>query len=205
MQLTGKASIRGALTVLTATLLGSGAVQAVDENQLESSILLYSETDRVNAAEGIVSYSRAIKGNRILNARLTFDALTGASPSGATPSGEIQTYTRPSGNGTYTVTAGEIPLDDTFRDTRFSFDAGLTQPLNRETSLVFGTHVSGEHDYFSLGGNIGFTRDFKPAQHHTFSLGGLFTRCYPARGWRARTAGLNGRHTARRQRVKTGR
>jgi hypothetical protein len=160
MQLTPKASIRGALTAITAALLGSGAAQAAEDNRVESSILLYSETNRVQAAEGLVGLTHLFKGDRLLNVRLTLDGLTGASPNGATPSSRVQTFTRPSGNGGYSLPAGEIPLDDTFRDTRYSVDGSLTLPLDRLTSVVFGAHFSGEHDYTSLGANIGFTRDF---------------------------------------------
>ena len=174
MQLTGKASIRGALTAITTALLGTVAVQAADGDKLESSLLIYSETDRVQAAEAIVNYSRALAGGRMLTGRFTIDGLTGASPSGATPSSGIQSFTRPSGNGLYNAAPGEIPLDDTFKDTRFSFDGSFTQPLDRMTSLVFGAHVSSEHDYTSLGGNIGFSRDFNK-RNTTLSLSTAFS------------------------------
>lgn len=159
MQLSAKPSIRGALTAITAALLGAGAVHAAGENKVESSLLLYSEVNRVQAAEGIISFSRALKGDRLLNARLTLDGLTGASPNGATPSNGIQTFTRPSGNGSYTVPGGEIPLDDTFKDSRFGLTGSLTQPLSRVASLVFGSHLSAEHDYTSFGADVGFTLD----------------------------------------------
>lgn len=160
MQLSGKATLRGALAAITATLLGNGVVHAEGDNRVESSILLYSEVNRVQAAEGIVSLTRALKGGRLFNARITLDGLTGASPNGATISGQIQTFTGASGNSSYTAKPGEIPLDDTFKDTRFSIDGSLTQPLNRLTSAIFGAHLSVEHDYTSLGANVGFTRDF---------------------------------------------
>ncbi len=160
MQLSGKASIRGALAAITATLLGSGAVHAEGDNRVESSILLYSEVNRVQAAEGIFSLTRALKGARLFNARITLDGLTGASPNGATISSHVQTFTRASGSGSYSVKPGEIPLDNTFKDTRYSLDGSLTQPLDRLTSAVFGAHLSTEHDYTSLGTNIGLTRDF---------------------------------------------
>ena len=161
MQLTGQPSIRKALTALTVAVLGStGVAHATGDNRVESSILLYSEVNRVQAAEGIIGFSRMLKGGKLLNARFTFDGLTGASPNGATPSKNIQTFTRPSGSSSYTVKPGDIPLDDTFKDTRFSFDGSLSQPLNRVTTWVFGAHLSTEHDYTSLGVNTGLTRDF---------------------------------------------
>ncbi|MEZ5358878.1 MAG: DUF3570 domain-containing protein [Candidatus Zixiibacteriota bacterium] len=160
MQLTWQKSIRGALTAFTASLLGTGMIQAAGDSQLESSILLYSETDRVQAAEGIFNYKKTLKADRLVNVRFTIDGLTGASPNGATPSGQIQTFTRPSGQGGYQVKPGEIPLDDTFRDTRYSIDGSFTQPISPVASLIVGAHFSGEHDYTSFGANFGFIREF---------------------------------------------
>jgi hypothetical protein len=160
MQLTGKTSIRGALTAITAALLGTGAAHAAGDNHVASSLLLYSETNRVQAAEGIVSITRMLKHERILNAKFTLDGLTGASPNGATPSSNVQTFTRPSGGTGYTVEPGKLPLDKTFKDSRYAFDGSLTQPINRLTSVIFGAHLSTEHDYNSFGANVGFTRDF---------------------------------------------
>lgn len=169
MQLNKRKSIRSALTAITATLIGTGVTHASSNTQVESSILLYSERNRVQAAEGILSLSHALTGGRLLNARLTLDALTGASPNGATPSSHIQTFTRPSGNGSYTVKPGEIPLDDTFKDTRYSFDGSYTRPLDHLTPLVLGAHLSTEHDYTSLGANAGISRDFN-RRNTTLSL-----------------------------------
>ncbi|HKK21215.1 MAG TPA: DUF3570 domain-containing protein, partial [candidate division Zixibacteria bacterium] len=133
MQLTGKTSIRRALTAITAALLGTGAAHAAGDNHVASSLLLYSETNRVQAAEGILSITRMLKHERILNAKFTLDGLTGASPNGATPSSNVQTFTRPSGGTGYTIEPGKLPLDKTFKDSRYAFDGSLTQPINRLT------------------------------------------------------------------------
>ncbi len=135
---------------------------------MESSILLYSETNRVSAGEGVFSITRFLKKDRILNAHLTLDGLTGASPNGAAPANSIQTFTRPSGNNSYKAKPGETPLDKTFKDTRFAVDGSLTNPLNRMTNLIVGAHLSGEHDYTSFGANVGLTRDLN-RRNTTFS------------------------------------
>jgi hypothetical protein len=158
MQLARSKSISIALSAMTVTLLGSGSVRAAEGDQIESSLLIYSETDRVTAVEGLASFSKLIDG-RTWRLRLTYDGLTGASPNGATPSSRIQTFTRPSGEGRYNIPAGETPLDDTFHDTRFGVDLSLTQPLDRLSNISLGTHFSNEYDYLSLGGNVGLTRD----------------------------------------------
>ena len=145
---------------MTATLLGSGAPRAAGTNTVDSSILLYSETGRVKIAEGVFDYGRQFGEERSIGVRLTFDALTGASPNGATPSSSIQTFTSPSGGSSYTVKAGEIPLDDTFEDIRGALDASLRESLDRITFLNVGGHLSLERDYTSFGANVGITRDF---------------------------------------------
>jgi hypothetical protein len=114
----------------------------------------------VQAAEGIFGITHPLKGGRLLNARFTLDGLTGASPNGAAPSNHIQTFTRPSGRRSLTVDPGKIPLDNTFKDTRLAADGSLTLPLDRLSSAIIGAHLSGEHDYTSIGANLGLTRDF---------------------------------------------
>lgn len=160
MQLTKPRSIAKAAAAITTVLLGGNLVASTTTGKVESSLLLYSETSRVKAAEGVLAGTLFLKGDRVVSAKLTFDGLTGASPNGATPSNQIQTFTRPSGNGSYTIRPGETPLDDTFKDTRFAFDLGLTQPLGRLTSLNIGGHFSSEHDYSSFGLNAGLSREF---------------------------------------------
>ena len=72
---------------------------------------------------------RDFDDDRYLTLDLTVDSLTGASPSGAIAAGEVQTFTRPSGHDVYQMPAGEIPLDDSFLDTRYALDVGWTQPF----------------------------------------------------------------------------
>lgn len=159
VQLSRQRSIAGAVATVTAALLGNNAIAAPAPGKVESALLFYSEAGRVKAAEGILGGTLFLAGDRILNAKLTFDGLTGASPNGATPSRQIQTFTRPSGSGSYQVASGNTPLDDTFRDTRVALDIGITQPLGRLTSGQLGGHFSTEHDYTSFGINAGLTRD----------------------------------------------
>lgn len=160
MQLTKKSSIRTSLTALTASLLGAAAVHAATNNKIESSLLLYSETNRVQAAEGLFQITHPLKGTRFITGRFAFDGLTGASPNGATPSNSIQTFTGPSGTNSYQIKPGETPLDNTFRDTRYAVDGTIGQELDPVTNGTIGAHFSTEHDYTSLGLNLGISRDF---------------------------------------------
>jgi hypothetical protein len=160
MQLGAHTSIRATLTAITATLLGSNVHADPGSNKIDSSLLVYSETDRVKIAEGVLDFGRTFSERRSMGLRLTLDALTGASPNGATPSSRVQTFTAPSGNSSYVVDPGELPLDDTFSDMRGALDSSLVESLDRITFLNVGGHLSIETDYTSLGLNGGITRDF---------------------------------------------
>ncbi len=153
-----------ALAAATCALLG---IQATDtlatdkpgEWDVETALLIYSETDdRVQAAEPVISATRNYDGDRKLNLKLVADTLTGASPSGATPSELPQTFTRPSGSGSYDVTAGDAPLDDSFKDTRVALSASWTAPLNRDYTYTVGAYGSKEYDYLSTAVNGSLSR-----------------------------------------------
>lgn len=98
--------------------------------------------------------------DRILTLGLTVDSLTGATPIGAMPFHGPQTFTTPSGLQTRTTPANEIPLDDTFLDTRYAFNASWQQPLGRPNTLGVGFSFSGEYDYTHLGANVKLSHDF---------------------------------------------
>ncbi|MEC9407093.1 MAG: DUF3570 domain-containing protein [Pseudomonadota bacterium] len=139
------------------------------EWDIDTAVLFYSETDRVSAVEPVISATRNFANDKKLNLKLVYDALTGASPSGAVPSSQVQTYTRPSGQGSYTTAAGEIPLDDTFRDSRIAVSGGWSQPALGGTGSI-GFNVSSEYDYVSLGLNTGYAYDFAK-NNATVSIG----------------------------------
>lgn len=159
MQLKKPVSIRGALTTITAALVGATGVAHGQSSRVESSLLLYSERHRVTAGEGVVGIQKLFKNDLRLSLKLTLDGLTGPTPNGALPSARPQTFTSPSRRGEYVVPAGELPLNGVFRDSRVEGDASLTLPLDRVTSFSLGGHGSGEHDYSSFGFNGGITRD----------------------------------------------
>ena len=104
---------------------------------------------------------------------LGVDTLTGATPIGAVSYDGPQTFTSPSGLQVKSRPAGEIPLDDTFLDTRVSLAASWQQPLGRLSTIGGGLSASNEYDYFHLGGNLKLTRDFN-LRNTTVSLGAAF-------------------------------
>lgn len=151
-------TMKVALGAACAVLGISGS--AAQASEVDSALLFYHEANRVTALEGVVAVNHIFDDRRSGNLKFVFDTLTGASANGATPWRAPQTFTRPSGSGSYTTTAGDTPLDDTFTDARGALSAGLSQRLGRLNTITAGLYGSGEHDYFSLGGNLGLARDF---------------------------------------------
>ena len=160
MQLNRSERVGTALTAFTAALLGTHAASAGDNGKVDSSLLIYSETNRVKLAEGVVDLSKPIDEKRSYALHAIFDVLTGASPNGATPSRHIQSFTGASGTVGFTAPAGTIPLDNTFSDRRIALDGSLIDRLNRLTVVNIGGHLSWERDYSSLGVNGALSRDF---------------------------------------------
>jgi hypothetical protein len=162
-----KDSLNVTLAAATCALLGSAVATPVLAQEeagrwsIDSTLLYYGESDdRVQDVSAAISAQRAFDDDRKLSATLTADTLTGASPSGATALGRPQTFTSPSGRAVYTTNPGEVPLDDTFHDTRFALNASWTQPLARLYTFSAGLGFSTEYDYTHLGANLSLARDF---------------------------------------------
>lgn len=145
------------LAAATCSLLGQGAAQAVE---VESAVLTYVEPGRVSVLEAVVQAAKELRNGHRLGFRFVYDALTGASANGATPASHIQTFTRPSGQGTYSVGASKTPLDTTFRDSRYALSGNWKLPLGRLSTGTIGGNFSTEHDYLSVGFSANVTRDF---------------------------------------------
>jgi len=151
MQLKNK-KIAGLLSVATCSLLGTSA-HAENSWDVDTAVLFYSETDRVSAFEPVINASKDLGDDETLSMKLVLDGLTGASANGAVPSSSAQTFTRPSGKGTYTADADETPLDDTFHDTRVSYSLNWDKPVDRNNRRNLGFNISREYDFTSIGGN----------------------------------------------------
>ncbi len=160
MPLTERPSLRTTIAAMTAVLLGPGVVRGAEQTRIESEVLRYSESGRVTATEAVASVKRPLGPVYTLGLKLTYDGMTGASPIGAVPSSKVQTFTRPSGRSANVIQPGAIPMDGSFNDHRVAFDADLSRIVGRLTTVSFGSHVSLEHDYSSLGLNGSVTRDF---------------------------------------------
>jgi hypothetical protein len=152
---------RSSLAAATLTLLGSAPVAAQGEWQFDTGVLLYSESDgRVQALEPVLTATRDLGDDRKLSFKLVVDALTGATPNGAAPAATPQTFTQPSGKGTFTTAPFETPLDDTFRDTRVAISGDYLFPTGANGKLGVGMNASTEYDFLSLGANARYAHDF---------------------------------------------
>lgn len=161
-----------ALAAAAMSLLGSAAPAVAEDHGwvIDTGTLVYSESNgRVQAVEPKIIAGKDLGNDRSVQLGLTLDVLTGSSPNGAAPASQPQTFTQPSGRGTYTTAPGEQPLDGTFKDTRVALDASYHRPLGSD-KISAGVAVSKEYDYLSLGVNGGWSRDFNK-KNTTFSVG----------------------------------
>jgi hypothetical protein len=172
---TGK-GLSATLATATCALLGASSLPSVKADELErwdfdTALLYYGEnSDRVLDGSLNILATRHFLDDRDLTLGLTVDALTGATPNGAVSLDVPQTFTRPSGKAAYSVPAGELPLDDTFKDTRVALQGHWTQPLGRLNTLSIGGSLSNEYDYTHAGIDASFARDFKQ-RNTTLSAG----------------------------------
>jgi hypothetical protein len=168
-----------ALASATCALLGgisAEPVQAQEEKDwsFDTALLYYGESDsRVQDISLNVLAIRSFIDDRILSLSLGVDTLTGATPIGAAPFNGPQTFTSPSGAQVSTRSANEIPLDDTFLDTRVALAATWQQPLGRLNTVSAGVSISDEYDYLHLGANFKISWDFNK-RNTTVSLGLAF-------------------------------
>ncbi|MGE5175959.1 MAG: DUF3570 domain-containing protein [Hyphomicrobiales bacterium] len=163
MQLTSgprSATVRNRLRAAACLLFaaGTGAASATPARaddapkwQLDASGLLYGETQRATVLEPNAKITRLFSNGQRLSAALGIDVITGASPTGALPTGEMQTVTTPSGNVS-THLAGEIPTKR-FHDTRGVADVDYLLPITGWLTTTAGGHFSREKDYQSRGLN----------------------------------------------------
>lgn len=148
--------LRATLQAAACMLLASGLPAAAraganGTTQIDMSTLLYGEQARVNVFEPVARITRIFPSGQSISAQLGIDVISGASPTGAVPSGVTQTVTSASGR-TSTVSPDQIPVTD-FKDVRGSLDVDWKKPFGIFTPAV-GGHFSREKDYQSTGANF---------------------------------------------------
>jgi hypothetical protein len=171
-------SLRWRLGAAACMLLASGVpamaqAESGATTQLDATALLYGEQNRANVIEPTARITRRFADGQSLSAQFGFDVITGASPSGATPSGVPQTTTSASGTVTK-IPAGRIPLNS-FEDSRYAADLEWQKPFLRSFLSTLGGHVSREKDYQSLGANGKLSVDLLQ-RRTTLTVGGGVNR-----------------------------
>ena len=170
MQLKHK-KIAGLLSAATCTLLSTPLQAEEGDWDVDSAILYYAEDDdRVQAIEPVISARKDLGDEEAVSFKLVIDSLTGASATGAVPSTQVQTFTRPSGNGTYEVSPNDTPLDDTFKDTRVAYSMNWEKPIDRNNRRNYGFNVSHEYDFTSISANAMWQHDANQ-KNTTYSYG----------------------------------
>jgi len=146
--------LRDALhTAALALLLLPATAKAESDatDRVDVTSLLYGEQNRTQVIEPMVRFTHLLSGGQSISTQLGIDVITGSSPSGALPSGSVQTRTSASGR-TITSPAGQIPLAP-FRDRRVTLDSEWQKPWGRLVTSTLGGSFSREKDYQSLGVN----------------------------------------------------
>jgi len=149
-------NIKGALALATTTMLAStaGIVNAESTDptwEVNSAILYYSETDRVQAIEPVISIRKRVDEEEYIGMRIVFDSLTGSSPNGAIKQPLPQSFSRVSGNEVYTTPENETPTDPNFRDSRVALSFDWEKPINKTSKGIYSFNYSQEIDYISIG------------------------------------------------------
>jgi hypothetical protein len=153
-------SVRDALHTAALALLlipATAKAQSVPTDRVDFTSLFYGEQSRTAVIEPIVRFTHFLPDGQSFSAQLGLDVITGASPSGALPSGTVQTRTSASGR-VITSPAGQIPLAP-FKDHRLELESEWHKPLGRFVSSNLGGHFSREKDYQSLGVNAKISTD----------------------------------------------
>jgi hypothetical protein len=149
--------IGSAIAAACALAGAGGAARAVE---VDTALMVYSETDRVSAFEPVIQASYPLSDTRTFGLKFVLDALTGASPNGAVPSTQARIFTRPSGSSSYTAPPNTAPLDDAFADKRGELSLSLEQRRSLLTRVTYGLRGSLEQDYASGGVDMVLKREF---------------------------------------------
>jgi len=169
MQLEGATrprSLRGRLGAAACMLLAAGSPAAANAGaatdsttaapawQFDGSALVYGEQSRTNVIEPVGRITRLLPNGQTLSAQFALDVMSGASPSGALPSGlaTVHTTTSSSGNTSTSTSIGQMPTSH-FGDLRGALDLGWQVPVLAWIVPSLGVHASREKDYQSLGVN----------------------------------------------------
>jgi len=166
-----RSDVKRLLAAASASLLAINVAKAQDAWEIDAEILYYQENqDRVQDTSFKSLAKRQFGDEKQLSLSLQYDSLSGASPNGAAPLPEIQTFSQASGGGAFIVPANQVPVDDAFQDDRTAITGSYQQTLNNGARLTTGLSYSKEYDYLHLGVNSAYAFDFDN-NNRTLSIG----------------------------------
>jgi hypothetical protein len=169
-------SIRNKLSLATCSLLttGNAAAEAIENAwDVDSSYLYYSEEDRVTVNKLVGSAKGFVSPKNTAAIKVVFDAMSGATPTGAVKSGNPLTSTGASGGTGIGGSTAAAPLAD-FNDTRVGVSVDWKHDHSRTFNMNYNGAFSVENDYESL--SAAATANKETANRATkFTLGVAFT------------------------------
>jgi len=167
-----KPNFKKNISLATTLLLGvSSSAQALETTQdttINSSLLYYSEEGRVTAIEPQINIINNLNDDNVLSTTISYDSVTGSSPSGEVPTGIVQTVTSSSGQVS-TIQGSDKPTKS-FNDIRNAVSVSLSHNFNRLFKMNVGLNYSTEQDYSSTGINLGLAMDTED-RLRTWSIG----------------------------------
>jgi hypothetical protein len=188
------------LAVLAATQAQAATPTADSTEFDSAVLQYHESGGRINTTEAVVHVKFNHEDGSTLGIALTFDTLSGGSPNGALPSKAVQTFAKPSGSTLsttttntpiqtfttasgrvvsaggssasvpYSVAAGDLPIDTSFKDMRESANLSWSYQLNPLTTHTLGAGYSHETDFQSMLFNTSISHDFND-KNTTLSAG----------------------------------
>jgi hypothetical protein len=172
--LLGAVSVSGSETNAAAVPKGTAPAEPTPVGERWSwntSLLRYSESDRISVMEPQIGVRRDFGDDRALTILATVDTISGSTPLGTLPltsNTAPDTVTNASGHPVNPY-IGKIPTSE-MRDTRIALSGSYERPLSQVSRGTFGGEVAHEHDFLSMGLNGTIQRDYNQ-KNTTLSFG----------------------------------
>ena len=169
-------SIRNKLSLATCSLLttGNAAAEAIENAwDLDSSYLHYSEVDRITVNKLIGSAKGFVSTRDTAAIKVVFDAMSGATPTGAVKNANPLTSTGASGGTGPTGGGTAAPLAE-FDDTRVAVAVDWIHEHSRTFNLNYNGAFSVENDWRSVSAAVTANKE-TASRSMKFTLGAAVT------------------------------
>jgi hypothetical protein len=150
--------IKEQLALATCSLLSQQAGAAENNWAFDSSLVFYSETDRISVTKGMINLSGTLIESNKIDMTVVYDTMTGSTPTGAVENSTVQTQTGVSGSGGFDSSGAPTSLA-AFDDTRLAVKFDWERENSSRFRTTYGGAASVEKDYTSLGYGFGMAWD----------------------------------------------